>query len=114
ERRRGVSEIAADPVLRAAPSAAAWSDVAGSAVQSRAVRRVVERSGPPGAAQPAGGRRRPLALMAGQATRRRRAAGEMELPSGPRGERTARVASGAFGGRGQMIELQACGQRRVR
>src|SRR5205085_2882948 len=107
ERRRGVGEVAADPVLRGAPCAGSWAGVAGRAVQSRAVRRGVERRAPPRAADPAVGRVRPLALVAGQAARRRRAAGEVGLPAGPGGEGTGRVTGEAIPGRQRVIELHA-------
>src|SRR5205085_1983809 len=113
-RQRGVAEVAADPVLRTAPRAGPGTGVAGRAVEPRAVRREVERRGPPGAADPSGGRRRPLALMTRQTTRRRGATGEVEPPAGPRGEGSAHVTGGAVASRGRVIELDAGGERRVR
>src|SRR2546427_3960108 len=106
ERRRGVPEVAADPVLRTAPRAGPGAGVAGRAVQPRAMSGEVEGGGPPGAADPAGGRVGPLALVTGQATRRRRAAGEVGLPARPCGGRSY-VAREALGGRGRVIELDA-------
>src|SRR5207237_885365 len=78
ERRLGVGEVAADPVLSGAPGTGPWAGVASCAVQARAVRRKVERRCPPRAAAASGGRRRPLALMTGETARRRGATGEVE------------------------------------
>src|SRR5207237_598950 len=111
---RGVGEVAADPVLRAAPGAGPRARMAGRAIQSRAVRGVVERGVPPGTAGPAGGRRRPLALMTGEAIRGGRAAGEVGLPAGPGGEGTAHVTGDAVPGRRGVIELDAGWEGRVR
>src|SRR2546426_12242528 len=114
ERARGVGEPAAGPVLRAAPRPRPRAGVTGDAVLSRAVRRVIERRGLIRRADPARGRRRPLALVARQAARRCRAAGEVELASSPRGEGSAHMTGRALAGRGRVIELHAGGQRRVR
>src|SRR5207248_4235359 len=82
----GVAEVPADPVLRAPPASGAGAGVTGGTVVSRAVRRVIEGRILVRRARPAGGRRRPFALVAGQAARRCRAPGEMEATAGPGGE----------------------------
>src|SRR5205823_2910884 len=95
-RRSGVVEAAADPVLGAAPRAGPRAGMAGRAVLAGAVRAVIEGRRLERAAHPAGGRCRPLTLMARQAARRRRAASEVEAPAGPRAERSAGVTGRAF------------------
>src|SRR5207248_8275264 len=85
-RRSGVVEAAADPVLGAAPRAGPRAGMAGRAVLAGAVRAVIEGRRLERAAHPAGGRRRPLALVARQAARGGWAAGEMEAAAGPRAE----------------------------
>src|SRR5207249_2018921 len=104
ERRSRVGEVAAHPVLRAAPGAGPRAGMAGGAIQSRAVRGVVERRVPPAAADPSDRRRRPLALMTRHTARRCRAAGEVELSAGPAGERAAYVTGDAIAGRRRVIE----------
>src|SRR3989442_15184481 len=83
ERRRGVPEVAADPVLRTAPRAGPGAGVAGRAVPPRATRGGVGGGGPPGAADPAGGRVGAVALVKGTATRGRPPAGGVEVAARP-------------------------------
>src|SRR2546428_13419582 len=79
ERRRGVPEVAADPVLRTAPRAGPGAGVAGRAVQPRAMSGEGGGGGPPHAADPAGGGVGPPGPGTGDPTRGGRAAGGGEL-----------------------------------
>src|SRR5205085_4398938 len=104
-REHTMREVAADPVLgrdaTAAPGPGSGAGVAGDAVlagavsDAAAVGAVVERRVLVRRAPPAGRRRRTLALVAGYTARRRRAAGEVQLPTAPGTERAGRVTGDA-------------------
>src|SRR5947209_3812672 len=101
-----MAEPAAGPIQRAAPGTGAGAGVAGGAVPAGAVGCIIEWGRLECAAHPAGRRSRSLALVAREAGRRRRVAGEVEAAAGPRSERST-VTGQAFTGCDRMIELHA-------